>query len=135
MDKVTLQTHSIHLQGERSPTYQLVEDALKRKKLLTNASSADWRIVIYNENIQRKTASLTSEGLTAQYELKLSIDYQILDSQQKPLRPRNTLQIFRYYNFNQYDVAASDGEASLLRMEIRSAASRQIVRQLQLLQR
>lgn len=128
-------TSSVSLSGESSATYQIIERDLTRKELLSSAFSSDLLLNLGSENIRRRSISNNSDQTTAEFELTLTLDYEIRDNQQELLRPKNTIRITRSYNFNQDDIGGSDKEDALLRKDLQRAAARQIIQQLTLLDR
>ncbi|MGH1485204.1 MAG: LPS assembly lipoprotein LptE [Cellvibrionaceae bacterium] len=127
--------NSIYLSGQNSATYRLVEEQLNRKNALTSLTAAQYFLVLEKEDWDRRSASVTRTAVTAEYELTLSVNYKILDNNQAILRPTTDVKITRSYTFDQNDVAGKDKEEELIRKEIRRAVARQILQQIQLLQR
>jgi LPS-assembly lipoprotein len=126
---------SVFLSGEPSDTYRIIEKNLTRINLLATALSGDFLLDLEKENIQRRSASRNSDATTAEFELTLTITYEIRDNEQNVLRPKNMVRITRSYNFNQNDIGSSNKEETLLRKDLQRAAARQIIQQLTLLDR
>lgn len=134
-DNTHLQVDSIFLSGEFGATYSLVREQLQQKNALSASPAAGLQLILYDETIRRRTASVNRDGVTAEYELILTIDYQINDAANTVVRPITSVHIVRSYNFDQDDVVGKDKEELLLRKEMQRAAAHQLLRQLQLLQR
>lgn len=130
----TLAESSVYLSGASSATYQLLEQQLSKKNSLTSLINAKQQLVLGKEEIERRSASLTRGTSTAEYELTLTIDYQILDSEQQPLRSQTEVRIVRSYSFDENDIAGKDKEEALIRRDMQRAAARQILRQLEFTQ-
>ena len=134
-DSTTLQTNSVFLQGQSGAAYQLIEKRLINKGALTSLGNANLVLILEQENIKRRTAAVDGNAQATEYELTLTIDYQVRDAAKKVLRPRSNIRVVRSYNFDQNDVAGKDKEEMIIRKDMQNAAARQILQQLQLLQR
>jgi LPS-assembly lipoprotein len=126
---------NVFLSGQASETYRIIEKSLTRKNVLASALNSDLLLDLDRENIQRRSASSNADATTAEFELTLTLNYEIRDVQQNLLRPKNTLRITRSYSFNQNDIGGSDKEEALLRKDLQQAAARQLIQQLTLLDR
>ena len=126
---------SIYLSGQVSASYRLVEEQLNRQNALTSLAAAQYFLTLEKEDWDRRGASVTRTAVTAEYELTLSLNYTVLDNNQTVLRPSTEVTITRSYTFDQNDVAGKDKEEELIRKEMRRAVVRQILQQVQLLQR
>ena len=126
---------TVFLSGQTSETYRIIEKNLVRKNLLSSALSSDFLLDLGDESIQRRSASRNSDATTAEFELTLTLNYEIRDNEQNVLRPQNTVRITRSYNFNQNDIGSSNKEETLLRKDLQRGAARQIIQQLTLLDR
>jgi LPS-assembly lipoprotein len=130
-----LMDNSVHLSGQQSATYSLIQKQLERKNAITSLSNAQHLLILSGEEWDRRSASVTRTAVTAEYELTLSINYEIRDAANNLVRPDGRVRIIRSYTFDQNDVAGKDKEEEIIRREIHRAAARQILQQLQLLQR
>lgn len=126
---------SVFLSGQASATYRIIEKSLTRKDLLASALNSDLLLDLGRERIQRRRASSNADATTAEFELILTLNYEIRDAQQILLRPKNTLRITRSYKFDQDDIGGSSKEEALLGKDLQRAAARQLIRQLTLLDR
>jgi LPS-assembly lipoprotein len=126
---------SVFLSGQASATYRIIEKSLSRKNLLTTALNSDLLLDLGREHIQRRSASSNADATTAEFELILTLNYEIRDAQQILLRPKSTLRITRSYKFDQDDIGGSSKEEALLGKDLQRAAARQLIRQLTLLDR
>jgi LPS-assembly lipoprotein len=126
---------NVFLSGQASETYRIIEKSLTRKNVLASALNSDLLLDLDRENIQRRSASSNADATTAEFELTLTLDYEIRDAQQNLLRPKNTVRITRSYNFNQNDIGSSNKEEALLRKGLQRSAARQLIQQLTLLDR
>lgn len=130
-----LASNSVYLSGQPGETYALIEQRLRTKNALTSLNSAQYHLVIDKENWKRRKTSSSNSGATREYQLRLSINYKILNNNQEVLRPSKEARLSRAYTFDENDAAGKDKEEQLVRQDIRRAAARQILQQLQLLQR
>ena len=126
---------NVFLSGQTSETYRIIEKSLTRKNVLASALNSDLLLDLDRENIQRRIASSNADATTAEFELTLTLDYEIRDAQQNLLRPKNTVRITRSYSFNQNDIGSSNKEEALLRKGLQRSAARQLIQQLTLLDR
>ena len=130
-----LANQSIYLSGQTSETYSLIEQQLNRKNTLSTPAKAQQHVIISKENWKRRSASVTTQAITAEYELTLTVTYRVLDAAQNILRPATNISISRSYTFDNNDIAGKNKEEALIRNDIRRALTRQILQQLQLLQK
>lgn len=136
-DSTVLQTNSVFLTGESGVAYSLLQQQLRKKNALRSSPAATppgLNITLQNEIIKRRIASVDSSGVTAEYQLTLTVNYRISDATGKVVRPMTTLRIVRSYTFDQNDVVGKDKEELILRREMQQAAARQLLQQLQLAQ-
>lgn len=134
-DTSTLKTNSIHLSGESSDTYSLIHQQLQFKNALAPFNIASLRLTLGREEIKRRTVSTASGGLAQEYELTYTLNYRVENNQGKLLRPSTKVRLLRSYNFNRSNLTASDREEVIIRRELQNTAARQILRQLEILQR
>ena len=125
---------SIYLSGKPSDTYTLIQEQLAKQEKLAPLTRADWRLVVNEEQWQRRTASRTGSAQVAEYELILTINYQVQTAAGEVIPTPETVRIYRTYSVDQNDIAGKEKEAQLLQGDLRNAAARQILQQLQFIQ-
>lgn len=89
--------------------------------------SADLIIRIYNENNDRRVLSLNAGGTANDFELDYNLEYELVDSKNKVLMPRQPISIKREYYNNQQAILAKDNEELIIRHEMYQQAIRSIV--------
>ncbi len=130
-----IQTNSVYLSGTPSETYQIIATQLTKKNALASFETAQLQLTINDEKLKRRSASVRGNTSTAEFELTLTVNYSISDAQQNVLRAPTDIRISRSYTFDENDIAGKDKEEKIVRRDIQRAAARQILQQLQLLQR
>ena len=133
-EKTQLAVNSVYLTGQPGIVHQLIKEQLSRKNVLATLPDNALTLALEKELIRRRTASVKGNGSTKEFELILTIDYQILNANQA-LRPKTQVRVIRSYIFDENDVASKDKEEMILRKDMQRTAARQILQQLQLLQR
>ncbi len=126
---------SIYLSGDNSVTYLLVQKQLRKNNSITSFASAKQQLIIGEEKWQRRSASVDRSGSTAEYELTLTVNYQISNSDKQLLRGPTDARSVRSYTFDANDIIGKEKEEELIRNDMRRAIARQILQQLQLVQR
>jgi len=91
---------------------------------------APYSLVLTNEQEERRSSSFTSSARTAEYELTITLDYEIQGSKDLPLM-RNTLETQGYYNQDGNNLIGGDQEATQIRSEMRRELIQQLVQRLQ----
>jgi len=130
-----LSENSVYMSGEASQTFQLIEQRLKKKNIISNFSTATQQLILGKENIKRRSASLTRGTTTAEYELTLRISYKIIDTLSQSTIKESEARIVRSYTFDENDIAGKNKEEKLIQRDMQSIAARQILQHLELAQR
>jgi LPS-assembly lipoprotein len=132
-DDSTLSGHtsSVYLSGRPGQTYSYIEKRLNRQNRLTPFDSSDLHLIINSENFKRRTASLAGNAIAAEFELSLTVNYSILNRENKIIRANLVARVDRSYTFDQNDIAGKDKEEKLIRRDMVRNAGRQILQQLQ----
>lgn len=93
---------------------------------------APWRLVIDDEDWQRRTIAVDREGRAAEVALHLRLRWQLLrNDNDEPAAPQQRLAIERTYHYNPDSAVAASDEAELLREELYRDAVWQLMRQLE----
>ena len=95
--------------------------------LASSPETAGLIIKIFNEDNQRRVLSLGSGGTANDFELAYRFDYELVDSKNKLLMPRQPIEIKREYYNNQLAVIAKDNEEMVIRNEMYQQAVRSII--------
>lgn len=93
-------------------------------------SGAAYHLVLSNEQENQRTASYTSSARTAEYELTMTLDYEIRGAQNL-LLTSNQLEAQNFYAQDSNNLVGSDQEAVQLRSEMRRELVQQLVQRLQ----
>ena len=95
--------------------------------LASSPETAGIIVKIFDEDSQRRVLSLNSQGAANDFELGYSFDYELVDSKNKVLVPRQSMEIKREYYNDQLAVLAKGNEEALIRDEMYQQAVRTIV--------
>ena len=96
----------------------------------TSAQNAQYSIYIEREYNDKRTVSVGSNTLAAEYELTMKVDYRIESAEAGLLVPKATAQVARSYEYDRQDVIAKDEEEKLIKSEMRRNLVQQILRRL-----
>ncbi len=96
-----------------------------------SAAAGRYSIAVEQERNQRRTVSVGSNALAAEYELTLEADYRIVDNRAagEPQVPA-TARVVRSFNFNVNDVTGAAAEERVIRAEMRRELAQKIIRRL-----
>ena len=100
-------------------------------QLAPDSGSAQYQIRLSNERRDRRTVSVGNEALASEYELTLSVVYQISDRANAVLAPASEAMALRSYSFDRNAVVAIAEEEKLIERELRANLVQQIIRRLQ----
>jgi len=95
--------------------------------LANSPETAGLIVKIYDEDNHRRVLSLSSGGIANDFELSYRFDYELLDSKNKVLMPRQPIEIKREYFNDQVAIIAKGNEESTIRAEMYQQAVRSIV--------
>lgn len=129
-DTVNIQ-QNVYLAPASGEIFQRIKRSLEKKDALSEITTADVQLVLEEEFYDRRSISVNNQLQTTQYQLTYSIRYQILDKSSKPLTDITTVELSRYYTFNQNSITSSDKEEQSLRKEIVRQLARQILQRVQ----
>lgn len=95
--------------------------------LASSPETAGMIVKIFNEDNQRRVLSLSSGGVANNFELSYRFDYEIVDSKNKVLVARQSVDIKREYFNTQQAVIAKDIEETVILNEMYQQAVRTVV--------
>ena len=131
-------SNAVALSGVKSPSYQTLLAQLKTRDLLSTGN-AQIEIILAAERWQSRTASLNTEGLAAETELRLQVPYQIVqkqtDSAEAVVLRDSQVNVNRSYTADAADIGAKQKEENELRLDMSNAAALAILRSLSLINR
>lgn len=93
-------------------------------------SGAPYNLVLTRESENRRAASYTSGARTAEYELRMQLNYEIRGSRNL-LLTSDKVEVLNYYQQDGNNLTGSDQEAAQLRNELRRELIQQLSRRLQ----
>ncbi len=112
-------------------------------RFVPRADQADTIIILDNENLSRRVASVSASGRVSEYELLHAIDLRVLRSDDgfdidevEPAKlaeilmedsQAQTVSVIRDYTYNETDVLAKDDEEQILREEMQQELLRHLV--------
>lgn len=99
-------------------------------RIVENAGSAVARLEIQNESRARTELSLTGQGRVQEYELRLSLQFRVIDAQGNELVPPTVLTASRSLPFDDNVAQAKESEAEFLYRAMQSDLAQRIVRRL-----
>lgn len=122
---------SVHI-NSRNQQSELVQDLKRSLEAINVATASDlnkaqYSLVLLDERSLRRTATVSAGARVAEYLLVEEADVLILAADGSQLLPRTTLSVERVYEFDENNVLANDDEAKLLKKEMRSNLTRQII--------
>jgi len=97
-------------------------------QLVGNPDAAPYQLQILSESSERRAATLNSQAKTEEYELRLTLQFQVLGPDGKPVLKPEVLITEQVYTFDENNVNAKDAEEALLRNEMKDNLARQLVR-------
>ena len=93
----------------------------------SSPETAGMIVKIFNEDSQRRVLSLNSGGTANDFELGYRFDFEIVDSKNNILSPRQPVEIKREYYNDQLAIIAKDNEELVIRNEMYQQAVRSIM--------
>jgi len=120
---------NVYLQGGSAQLQEQFNSAMKISSvpLASSPETAGLIVKIFDEDSQRRVLSLSSSGTANDFELGYRFDYELVDSKNKVLMPRQPVEIKREYYNNQLAIIAKDNEEAVIRNEMYQQAVRSIV--------
>lgn len=95
-------------------------------------AGAPYKLVLSRESEERRSASYTSNGRNAEYELTMKVEYEIRGAKNL-LLTSNEIEVQNYYQQDSNNLIGSDQEAAQLRTELRREMIQQLVQRLSLI--
>ncbi len=120
---------NVYLAGGSGELQQQFNSAMKASSvgIASSSETAGMIVRIFNEDNQRRVLSLSSTGTANDFELEYRFDYELVDSKNKVLMPRQSVEIKREYYNDQMAVIAKGNEETVIRNEMYQQAVRSIV--------
>lgn len=135
LSSIPINLDSVYVSAEDSHGALITElqRALVSSKVAVAQGSADaqYTVQLSNERSDRRTVSVGSNALAAEYELNMSVNYRILNQAGDIVSPMITASTFRSYTFDINAVVAKAEEERLIQQEMRNNLVQQILRRLQ----
>ena len=119
----------VYLQGASPELNQQFSKTMKISSIAVASSpeKAGMIVRIFNEDSQRRVLSLNAGGAANDFELDYGFDYEITDSKNTVIIPRQPLSIKREYFNNQQAIIAKDNEEMVIRNEMYQQAVRSVI--------
>ncbi len=118
-----------------------VANVLKRElgnsptKLMPSAKDAEAQLNISAEKRERIILSLSGAGRVREYQLKLNVRYQLVDSKGAVAIPTSEIQLQRIMTYDDSQVIAKQQEEALLYKDMEQDAASQILRRMSAIKR
>ncbi|VXC81135.1 LPS-assembly lipoprotein LptE [Pseudomonas sp. 8Z] len=93
---------------------------------------APYKLVLSREDENRRSASYTSNGRNAEYELSMTVEYEIRGAKNL-LLTSNEIEVQNYYQQDSSNLIGSDQQAGQLRGELRRELIQQLVQRLSMI--
>lgn len=100
-------------------------------RVLPEPTDETSRLVVLDEEFDRRVLSVGSAGKVAEYELFYRLSYSLLGSDGAVLVPEQSVSMTRDYQFDPNNVLSSEQEENELKREMRQLAVRQMLRRVQ----
>ena len=119
----------IYLEGGSPIFREQLDTVLKSSagKLVASPDKANAVLRIYNENIERRTLSLSNTGRSNDLELAGHLEFDVLDSKNAMLVTREAIDFRKEYYNDQQAAMAKDNEEIVIRKEMYQQVVRQII--------
>ena len=147
----TLSACGFHLRGEyampfasvfvSTPGTSVVATEIRRElaniptKLMVSAKDADAQLNILEDRRDRQILSLSAAGRVREYELKIRVTYQLIDSKGSVLIPTSEIQLSRILSYDDSRIIAKQQEEALLYQDMERDAAGQILRRMTAIKR
>ncbi len=129
----SLNTNITELNVKYSDRYSLLANTFDKTLAqqgitITEDNSAPYTLYLQPENFERRSASVGSNGLSAQYELQMQVDFRLTgkDFESKPLNANVT----RIYDYDPDDTVGKRAEEQIILKEMRQEIVNRILRQI-----
>jgi LPS-assembly lipoprotein len=119
---------SIYVEDATGLVHNALKKSLIKKQRLGDVASADIQLILGDEFYERRSASVNNLAQTIQYQLTLSVPYQILNNLGEPIAEKAVAELSRYYTYNQNAINSSSKEEKALKKEIIRQLSQRILR-------
>ena len=104
--------------------------SVPRTRLVNSLAEADAELKILSESRERVISALSAAGRVREYELRLRINYLVMDKQGNELIPPSEIQLFRLVPYDETQVLSKGEEEALLYRDMQNDAVAQIMRRL-----
>ena len=124
-----------------TPGASIVATEIKRElaniptKLMANANGADAQLSILEDRRDRHILTLSAAGRVREYELKVRVTYQLIDSKGSVLIPTSEIQLSRILSYDDSRIIAKQQEEALLYQDMERDAVGQILRRMTAIKR
>lgn len=119
----------IYLEGASSQLKNAFSQSIRSSKgeIVSSKKQAGIIVNILEEELDRRSISLSSRGKSTEYELNYYLIYELRDDKENIVVPEKTIEIIKDYFDNQTDVIAKGIEGDIIREEIYQQAVRRII--------
>ena len=120
---------SVYLEGGSEMFRDQFKRVMETSSVQVTNSPANAGLIVHilNEDNKRRILSLSSGGAANEFELDYSVEYEVLDANNKVLLARESFDTKREYFNNQQAIIAKDNEEMTIRDEMYQQAVRGIV--------
>ena len=123
----------VFIQGpERHPAVLELRRALSRQDVVLSQQAGDAKAIVnvINEQISRRVASLSSQGVAREHELHYALQFSVDDGHGKFLLPQQVIELRHIYGVDADQVVAKSSEEDQLHLSLRKRAIQQLIQRL-----
>lgn len=144
---LTLTACGFHLRGQMElpsqlkyldlDTEQLTPEWQKNLRLefqqasVTLQPSSNLKLIVATPKEIRRVASYNERAKASEYELSMSMQYELYDKEKQETVTKSSVKASRIYQYDETNVAGKSVEEGLIKKELRAELIRQLLRQLQ----
>lgn len=102
-----------------------------QKASVTLQPSSNLKLTLATPKEIRRVASYNERAKASEYELSMSMQYELYDKERKITISKSSVKASRIYQYDETNVAGKSVEEDLIKTELRAELIRQLLRQLQ----
>lgn len=131
--QIAISLPAVFVQSSGTTIESKLKSALKNAGVVIakNQESAGVLLRLYNEKRNRRVLSVSTTGKVQEYELHYTIHFEVLNSAARLIYGPEVINIIGDYSFAETDVLSKDTEQQTLYQDMRSDATREIIRRIQ----
>ena len=96
----------------------------------TDREAANYNLVLGPENFKQSNLSLNAEARVAEYELTMTSEFMVLDTENKEVMPETSVVVVKQMENDPRNVVGKEGEVRLIQSEMRAELAETIMRRI-----